>query len=199
MNNDAIYLIGALLFVAFTGSWHCAVMCGPIALGLSQRGNIIHYHIGRALSYITAGAVAGSVGRTLFRLESFPAKLAAAIFLSLFFILPAIPTNRMEKLGHLCFSKIARKRPGLFIFGVASVFLPCGWLWTFFAAAAASGSPWAGSLILAILWVSSLPALSVLPQYFKQSFKQLATAKVLLVQRILSAAGIYAVWSHFFL
>lgn len=63
------WAVPASVFVAsLVGSPHCAIMCGPLAVGFGSQGRrrLGAYHAGRALAYAAAGAVAGAVGsRTL--------------------------------------------------------------------------------------------------------------------------------------
>ena len=81
----SLYLLGTLLFVAFAGSWHCSLMCGPIVCGLSEKGNIFYYHLGRMVSYVGGGALFGYLGNHLFQFASFPLKVILALVLSAFF------------------------------------------------------------------------------------------------------------------
>ena len=53
----------ALLMIGFLGSWHCVGMCGPImgikCLNKKEAG---FYQIGRLISYMALGYIAGSLG-----------------------------------------------------------------------------------------------------------------------------------------
>src|SRR5438874_9923780 len=59
--------------LGFVGSFHCAAMCGPLALALPVTGNSpssfvlgrIAYNLGRVLTYIILGAVVGLIGHSL--------------------------------------------------------------------------------------------------------------------------------------
>ncbi len=52
------------------------------------------------------------------------------------------------------------RRGGLrFLLGATSTLLPCGWLYTFLALAAGSGSPWQGVVVMSVFWLGTLPAL----------------------------------------
>ena len=54
------------VFIAsLLGSSHCVTMCGPIAVTVNNNfGHMSLYHIGRLLSYLTLGALAGLIGET---------------------------------------------------------------------------------------------------------------------------------------
>ncbi len=195
-STPSMYLIGSLIFVAFAGSWHCTLMCGPIACGLSEKGNIFYYHAGRLLSYVGGGALFGFLGNNIFQLAPLPLKVLLAFVLSAFFIAPWLPTLKIDLGLNKVIWMILKRRPQVFIVGIMSAFLPCGWLWTFYAGAAASGSAWSGALVTLVLWLSSVPALSLLPQLLKTQKNKLDPRRALIVRGILTTAGVYAIWSH---
>ena len=64
--------LSAFLF-GFLGSFHCAGMCGPIALALPSNGNSLGalltgrllYNAGRIVTYTTLGVVVGLIGHRL--------------------------------------------------------------------------------------------------------------------------------------
>lgn len=199
MNHHALSMLGLLFAVGFVGSWHCAIMCGPVASALARRGNIKLYHAGRFFSYVGAGALAGAVGANLFKVESFNGKVAVGVFLTLFFVLPFFSVSLLKRFKYMGVQKIYKFNSSLFVFGLASVLLPCGWLWSFLAGAAASGSPFAGAIVTGVLWATSLPALALLPQYFQRATRGQNPTRQRTVQIVLSTAGIYAIWSHLFL
>lgn len=194
---SSLYMLGTLLFVAFAGSWHCTLMCGPIACGIAnEKGNLLAYHIGRLITYVAGGALFGFLGKNLFHYAPLPVKILLAVVLSLFFIAPWFPKLKIDFGINKIIWLILKKRPQIFIVGLLSAFLPCGWLWTFYAAAAASKSPWAGGLVLLALWASSVPALSVLPQLLKNQTRHLDQQRTLIVRSVLTLAGVYAIWAH---
>lgn len=71
----------AVFFAGLLGGAHCMAMCGGIvgALGASRKASpAIHlaYSIGRILSYVAAGALAGALGGLLMAREVLPVQLA---------------------------------------------------------------------------------------------------------------------------
>ena len=62
-------MLWSALVLGFAGSLHCAAMCGPIILSVSQsskiRGKMIIYHAGRIMSYLLLGMAFGFAGRAL--------------------------------------------------------------------------------------------------------------------------------------
>lgn len=198
MNYQTLSVLGTTLLLAFLGSWHCAAMCGPIALALSRQGSVKFYHWGRALSYIGSGAIAGFLGHGLFHWSSPSFRWIGALLLSSFFLIPFLQHSHLKNLNQRIFQSIFRQRKSPFLFGLASVFLPCGWLWTFIAAAAATGSAWAGSLVMACLWFSSLPALTAITAYFHAGLQRASLVQTRWMTYGITFAGIYSIWSHFF-
>lgn len=177
-------LLVAVLAASLLGSLHCVGMCGGLiavasdgASGVRQRVGVqLAYQAARLGSYVLLGAVAGTLGRAL-DLAGQAAGLgkAAAIVSGLTMTvwgvwamlaaagarlrLPALrllPSSALGWLGR------ARQRSPLvraLLLGGASALLPCGFLYAFALAAAATASPWSGALVLSSLWLGSLPAL----------------------------------------
>jgi uncharacterized protein len=173
-------MVSASLF----GSLHCIGMCGGLIAvasdgvsGLRQRVSVqAGYQVARLLSYVTLGAAAGALGRaldlagqaaglgkaaavvagvamTLWGLAAMLDAIGAGLKLPRLRLLPPFLT---EWLGR------ARQRPPLvraLLLGGASALLPCGFLYAFALAGAATGSPLRGALVMAALWLGNLPAL----------------------------------------
>lgn len=93
-------LAAAILSASFLGSMHCVGMCGPMALwasGLSRTdikkssffSRIIAYHLGRLITYMLAGAIAGTlasiatVGGQLFGWQQTAAKATGLLMIIL--------------------------------------------------------------------------------------------------------------------
>jgi hypothetical protein len=83
--------------------------------------------------------------------------------------------------------------------GLLSVFLPCGWLYTYVLAAIASRSATAGALILFLFWLGGLPALSVLPKYLEKSLAISNLKKQRIAGLLLITAGLYSLVSFYFI
>ena len=200
MNAETPALLLTILSAAFFGSWHCAAMCGPIAASIANKGSIWPYHLGRGLTYVLSGAIVGYIGRNILYSQLLIPKILLGLFLGAYFVFSFLwPQKQLSPPGIGRFYKILnRAKPSSFILGISSVLLPCAWLWTFLAAAAATGSPFAGSMIMLILWVSSLPALSVIHFYFRKGLGKIDPLKTIWIRRMLTVAGMYALISHLF-
>jgi sulfite exporter TauE/SafE len=166
------------------GSAHCIGMCGGLiavasdgASGVRQRILVqVGYQAARLLSYVTLGATAGALGHALDLAGQAAglgkaAAVVAGVTMSLWGLaamlhavgvglklprlrfLPAFVTHWLGR---------ARQRPPLVravLLGGASALLPCGFLYAFALAGAATGNPLGGALVMAALWLGNLPAL----------------------------------------
>jgi sulfite exporter TauE/SafE len=181
-------VIGAWLVPMLTagllGSVHCIGMCGGLiavasdgAIGLRQRASVqAGYQLARLGSYVTLGVVGGALGRALdlagqaAGLGKAAAVLAGATMSlwGLVAMLKAIgiscklPQVRLLPSSFLAWLGRAHQRPPLtraVLLGATSALLPCGFLYAFALAGAATGSPVGGALVMGALWLGNLPAL----------------------------------------
>lgn len=199
MNATSVPVLFSLISVTFLGSWHCAVMCGPIAAALGKDRPLWAYHLGRGLSYLGLGALAGEVGRSVTHFEDPRLRIAGFLFLAALLLISTLSNIKVLK-SIRCVSRRGDKSfAGQFLFGLANPLLPCGWLWGYVAAAAATANPWSGLLVLACLWLSSIPALSLAGAYFRTALPGLPAQKRRWTGWALAFAGMYSLVSHFFL
>ncbi len=180
-----ITLLMAMAGAGFVGSVHCVGMCGGliavasdgVAQGKGRFAVQLGYQGGRLASYLVLGALAGALGRALDfagQAAGFgkTAAVVAGVLMTLGglwamleaggarvglrlprFGLPASMTSLLAR-AH---SRAPLARAAML--GGASAFLPCGFLYAFALAAAATGNAAAGALVMAALWVGNLPAL----------------------------------------
>lgn len=166
------------------GSVHCIGMCGGLiavasdgASGVGGRVKVqLGYQGARLLSYVTLGAIAGGLGRALDLAGQAAgwgkaAAVVAGVAMTLWGLtamLQAVglgaklPALRLMPRFVTDFLGRARQKPPIaraMLLGGASALLPCGFLYAFALAGAATGSPWGGALVMAALWVGNLPAL----------------------------------------
>jgi sulfite exporter TauE/SafE len=167
----------SILSASFLGSGHCAGMCGGLATTIGRnRVSAFFYHAGRMISYTVAGALAGSIGKSVFFakeistiLTSFTAIIFAASFIFMGMQIWRGKAPHMPGGFHLTrlFSRMMNKTRGLnlaphlaqFVAGVFTLLLPCGWLYGFLVGAAATGSAFAGAGFMFIFSLGTLPAL----------------------------------------
>lgn len=177
--------IVTVLIASLAGSLHCAGMCGPVvvmATSLDQQYvNPSHvalaYHGGRLLIYTLLGLIAGSIGMALNVSASYAgfqqvAAYIAGITMILFGIIailricgyqlhhlrvPGFLNRTISKLQRYAFQVPPVTRA--LLLGLLTALLPCGWLWIFLIAAAGSGHPLMGALIMFTFCLGTMPIL----------------------------------------
>ncbi|MBI2487481.1 MAG: sulfite exporter TauE/SafE family protein [Deltaproteobacteria bacterium] len=159
-------------------------MCGPIAITVNNNnGYLGFYHLGRLLSYLFLGAIAGYFGEKLLASKYQVVSIASAILISIFLILSGYKLIRQKTLD-LSFSK--KLTSFLFIpakwartqnpavksltIGIVNGFLPCGWLYVFVLGSIATKDALYGAILLAIFWLGTIPALTVFAIFYKKFF-----------------------------
>lgn len=167
------------------GSAHCIGMCGGLvavasdgaATGRARLAVQVGYQAARLASYVALGVTAGWLGRALdlagqaAGLGKTAAVVAGATMTlwGLWAMLEAggarlklrLPQVRLPRFVTSSLAN-ARQRPPLVraaLLGGASALLPCGFLYAFALAAAGTGTPLGGGLVMAALWLGNLPAL----------------------------------------
>jgi uncharacterized protein len=166
------------------GSLHCVGMCGGLiavasegSCGTRQRLSVqLVYQTGRLASYLGLGVVAGTLGSAL-DLAGHAAGIGKAaaivagttmVLWGLWAMLEAggikrrLPQFRLLPRSVLTWLGGLRERPPMLraaILGGSSALLPCGFLYGFALAAAATGSAARGAAVMGAFWLGNLPAL----------------------------------------
>lgn len=167
-------LITALI-LGLMGSFHCAGMCGPIALALPLRGDNafqlvsggLLYNTGRTLMYGLMGAFFGLIGLG-FSMIGFQRWISIAMggIMILSVLLPALfrrvsGISKLPVTGHLreAISRLFRKRSygGLFLIGLLNALLPCGLVYMAIAGAIGTGSVVSGILFMIAFGLGTIP------------------------------------------
>lgn len=186
------FFIYALTFGLLTG-FHCAGMCGPIAISLPLKdeswlhrsmGAII-YNLGRIIPYSLMGAVFGLLGQG-FKFAGFQQSLSivigAIMILSVLFPLlfksfasksPVFPVVERikDKLGNLFGTKT---NLSLFTIGLLNGLLPCGPVYVAIGLSLVSANIFTGALYMAIFGFGTIPvmlSLSLVGNYFTTAFR----------------------------
>lgn len=182
LNNIPLYMIVfAGLVTGLTGSVHCTGMCGGLVTALTRsKSGILSYHIGRLLGYMTLGVVIPLLGiEALGIRDNKYLSLFAAATLGLTFIFIGLKSifkwqlsfqfhHKLEGINQSIwrglFAKLG-KRDLLrsFLGGSASVFLPCGLLWTVIILSLTATSPLSSLAFIISFWAGTTPALSFAP------------------------------------
>ncbi len=175
------------LFTAFLagllGGAHCVGMCGGIVAAMSLQGGKrqplpfhLGYNLGRLVSYIAAGALAGLVGSAAFLSESLlPLQTGLYIVAQIVLILMGLyiaGLNRavlwLENAGAALWKRLQprfgrllpiRSFPGALAAGLLWGWLPCGLVYSVLITALASGSVGSGALLMLAFGLGTLPNL----------------------------------------
>ncbi|QDK38402.1 sulfite exporter TauE/SafE family protein [Bdellovibrio sp. NC01] len=198
----------SILSSSFLGSWHCAGMCGPIASLMAQRKGLVWYHLGRLLSYVALGILAGSLGQFFLNSDFIFLRYVSAflfsfmlIFMGLRWLAPRFALKYMPRIqGHFLFQFLHRIQKfhlnqSAFIVGLLTALLPCGWLYTYVTAAIATRSPFAGAMIMSLFWLGGMPALSALPTMVRKTIQSAPIPQQRVAGGVLILAGLYSVFS----
>lgn len=178
-----LYLLPALL-LGFLGSFHCAGMCGPIALtlpvrhlqGIRKLGGILLYNAGRITSYMLLGMLSGWIGKSFFIgglqqwLSILLGVLLLVILLMRYVIRKPVPQLQFlqghlkQLLGRLLSSQQFRT---LYAIGFFNGLLPCGLVYLGITGAVATGDGWKGAFFMAAFGAGTLPAMAAI-SWFSQ-------------------------------
>jgi sulfite exporter TauE/SafE len=177
--------IGAIVFSAglLGGFAHCAPMCGPfvlmqisgaIQLSRAPTGLLPHYHLGRLTTYGFLGAALGGFSSHFANLEHYRWILAGLLLTgALGFVIHAvgrvialprtgIGTLVATPLARIASPLISRNTPlARYLLGILLGFLPCGFLYSALALAAATGGALGGGLVMGSFALGTFPALAV--------------------------------------
>lgn len=168
-------IIFAGFLLGLMGSFHCAGMCGPIALSLPLRGKSFGerfvsgtlYNLGRTLMYGVMGAVFGFIGKGLFLLG---VQRWVSIGMGTILIISVLTPLAFKKIRLKQFDLfigwvrqriqklfMVRSYMGLFLIGMLNSLLPCGLVYMAIIGAIAVGNMLYGSLYLILFGLGTLP------------------------------------------
>lgn len=170
------------LLVGLLGSFHCVGMCGPIAFMLPlDRQNAVNrflqvmlYHIGRLLAYLSFGLVFGIVGK---RLYLFGMQQTISITIGVLMILIVLIPKRITKqiqiikpfyklinyLKKALGTTLKRRTPDAFLsIGLLNGFLPCGLVYVaVFGAIASNGTVKYSMLYMLLFGLGTIPLMTI--------------------------------------
>jgi sulfite exporter TauE/SafE len=167
------------LILGLMGSFHCAGMCGPIAIALPLHGNTVGqkifggtlYNVGRTITYGIMGAIFGLLGQGI-QMIGFQQKVSvimgALMIISVLF--PALFKNQYH-LNKSSFSFVGKLKKSisqlftirsfssLFFIGMLNGLLPCGLVYMAIAGAIGTGGVAEGSLYMILFGLGTIPML----------------------------------------
>ncbi len=219
-NNSLMFLISTLVASAFLGSWHCGMMCGPLASFAGQKKSLFYYHAGRLISYSLLGLICGWLGKHFVLSANLELKVVLFILLSTLILALAYFSQNSLLLNHSTGNNFSKKysiqkkairffmqksqnekwqKFGFWGLGLSSVLLPCGWLYSFVVASAATQSPWAGALVMFLFSLSSIPALQAFPFFLNKLSSNTNPRQKRIVTLVVLGSSLYSLFSHFFI
>ena len=199
----------AVLGASLVGSWHCAGMCGPVACSSGLQGQSHVYHLGRLMSYLILGLLAGSLGYTLINEQVLPFKYSAGIMMGAllcslginFFFGWNWPEKILKGAGRKLWNHLLpflrKQNSQKFLLGFFTGVLPCGWLYSFVLVAAATKSPTIGALTMFAFWLGTVPALLLMSAGFRRLIRAPQTKLRQTLGVLFILAGIYSVATQF--
>jgi uncharacterized protein len=175
-------LVIAIFTASLLGSLHCAGMCGAfVAIAVNGNGSRVAtqsaYHLGRLVTYVTLGAIAGFAGSLvnmaayLGGLQPVAAILAGVTMIGFASVallrlhgttIPKLPLPKaMQELLIAGHRKAMNRGPiaRATLIGLLTTLLPCGWLYAFVITAAGTARPELGALAMFVFWLGTLPML----------------------------------------
>ena len=201
-------LLLSALVLGIMGSFHCAGMCGPIAIALPLHGNTVSgkifggslYNLGRTITYGIMGALFGMLGQGL-ALIGFQQKISVIMgsLMIISVLFPALFRNQysLEKSWFSFVGKLKstigkmfsiRSYSSLFFIGMLNGLLPCGLVYMAIAGAIGTGSIGLGTLYMILFGLGTIPMLlgislagNLLSQTVRKRINKLIPIMVVLV------------------
>lgn len=196
-------LLSALL-MGFLGSWHCGVMCGPLSCNFRSAKSFASYHIGRLLSYLLLTFALYEGAGFFLRTDSRDLKLIASVVFAVLFVVFGILQMRTKRLKiipdrfyFLLMKKIQplwKRSP--FVLGLLTVFLPCGWLYSFLMLSSQMPSATGALSLTAVFWLSSLPAFAAVNGFMHSLIRHSPVNYRKVAGVVLILAGLFSVGGH---
>ncbi|MEW4456019.1 sulfite exporter TauE/SafE family protein [Bremerella sp. JC817] len=185
---EVISIALVILTASLVGSGHCVGMCGPFAI-LASRGesqgkwmslvSLGGYHLGRLLTYVVLGTVAGAAGSLVDLGGDFLGWQRLAAWITGFVMIGYgfIALLRLSKVGSVHFGlptylgnlvqrlyRVSGRFQGMsrsVAIGGVTALLPCGWLYAFLLIALGTSQPLHGAGVMVVFWMGTVPLLSL--------------------------------------
>lgn len=211
----------SLLLISLLGSTHCGAMCGGFATfcangSSSSWQHHLAYNGGRLLAYLMLGMCAGILGSSLnsvgwlVGLSQLSATILGCIFIvfgvsqlfdTQFPLIQKITkalhryvfshyTNLMARIG----PSSGALRP--LSVGLFSALLPCGWLYSFVAAAGATGSVTSATTTMFVFWLGTVPMMLSIGKLSQVALKRWGLESSKIAASVLIVAGFLALAGH---
>jgi uncharacterized protein len=154
--------------IGLAGSWHCAIMCGPILHQIHARGTasarMFLYSLGRIFMYGTLGFIVAGLGSIWLFPSWWQVYYVVAGILIALVLTRQLGDSAVQFLhryvGRPLHQLGAKMGPiGYFFLGMSNGLLPCGLVLGGLSIALIQPSPWLGALSMLAFGVATLPAL----------------------------------------
>ncbi len=172
-------MLWTAFLLGFLSSFHCAGMCGPIALALVAKGKkafFVHkllYNLGRSTTYALLGLVVGSLG---FSLSLVGVQRGFSVGAGVVILIVALLYKKSDRLLYISFNSEAVNwlkirlhgflkkggSYGFFATGLINGLLPCGMVYLALAAALGLQHIFLGALYMFCFGLGTLPLLFVM-------------------------------------
>lgn len=208
-------------FVAFYSGFgkagYSANIASRQALSARERASLhLLYNLGRMFTYVTLGGLAGTLGASvnsageLIGLQQIAAFAVGVLMIA--WGIPGIINNSLPAMPHpkggseglwggawariMRFQERWSAKKRALIIGLLSTFLPCGWLYSFVAIAAASASAPRGMLIMFSFWLGTLPMMLSIGHLLQRFAARSMNFIPRLTSALLVIAGLFALSGH---
>lgn len=207
-----VMIPSAVLMASLLGSGHCALMCGGLVVSAARTfWQNFFYHAGRLLGYLVLGGLSGWLGQNV--ATQFPAGVSEAVawLVALSFIglgvvgwkqgswhLPIPGSARINQWTVRLFRQLTdTKKPQRAYYagaiGLLSIFLPCGWLYSFVLASASIADPLKSAAMMGVFWAGTVPALVISPLLLRKVFSVTEGVAPKVSSLLLIAAGLFPI------
>jgi sulfite exporter TauE/SafE len=219
-------LVLAVLVASLLGSVHCAAMCGPFVCFYATSGaspaswrqdspSHAAYNLGRLVSYLVLGLIAGALGGMLDRagvlagVGKIAAMIAGVLMVGwgagailaargIRIPAPGVPGAWQRAAGAVL--QQVRNQPPVIraaATGLVTTLLPCGWLYAFVVTAGGAGSPLRGALVMLIFWAGTLPMMLAVGFGARAFFGPLRARLPMVSAAVIVMLGVFSIANHF--
>ena len=194
----------SILAASIAGSVHCVGMCGGLMLAATgtKLSAQVAYHLSRLIGYLSIGFFAGYLGHLILFQVFFSTVfviLLIAVAMSSILNWKINPTSIISKFGINLGLKFGNTNGSLIrasLVGFFTVFLPCGWLYSFVLLSMATHSVFYGGLILSIFWLGTIPALMGSRIIIQGVMAKVGVKGTRLISFLMILVAIFSVYEH---
>ncbi len=200
-------IITSAIMMAFLGSWHCGVMCGPLSCNFKKKNDFVSYHLGRLLSYLIVGTVLYWGIHYFMDAESRAVKIGGSLIFGVLFILFGLNQLNILKSKQLEFKifkfqfhllskfKNLTKQFPIFL-GLLTGLFPCAWLYSFLLLSTQMKSWPAAMTLILIFWIAALPAFFVVTRFMQGLIASSPSSYRMISAIVLIFAGVLSIFGH---